>query len=105
VFLGEWLPAADFLAVVTDNLQRSWLIQLIPGDKCFTCGSRNCCWLTSFVEVRRALTSIWLVAPRDLIFFQDAMTDKGTGEAMQAQERNEMVKEKSAEWKTLKSCS
>jgi hypothetical protein len=34
--------------------------------------------LTSFVEVRRAFTSIWLVAPRDLIFFQDAITDKGT---------------------------
>lgn len=36
--------------------------------------------LTSFVEVRRAFTSIWLVAPRDLIFFQDAMTDNGTGQ-------------------------
>jgi hypothetical protein len=36
--------------------------------------------LTSFVEVRRAFTSIWLVAPRDLIFFQDAMTDRGTGQ-------------------------
>jgi hypothetical protein len=36
--------------------------------------------LTSFSEVRRALTSSWFVTPIALIFFHDEITDKGTGQ-------------------------
>jgi hypothetical protein len=52
VFLGKWLPATDFLAVITDDLQR--IIGAKVRTKCFAAfGSRHCCWLPSLQALWR----------------------------------------------------